>query len=144
MFTGWVANFFVIKDLEDTAQDLPRIGRDHRARGREIWSWNLLLGIRSEGGGSPPVPTAPSCPLSHSLGGAPARGSGGETRPSVALPSSAALPAPASVLDQVLGQQGARLKRLLLTRWRQTTNMSAHLKKKSFWILKNAVRRTNR
>lgn len=83
-----------------------------------------MPGIRSEGGGSPLVPMAPSHPLSHSLGGAPARGPGGETRP-----SGPALPAPASALDEVLGQQGARPKRLLPTWCRQMTNLSARFKK---------------
>lgn len=40
---GWVADFFVIKDLQDTARDLSRIGRDQRGRGRETWFGNLLL-----------------------------------------------------------------------------------------------------
>ena len=129
MFTGWVANFFVIKDLEDTARDLQGLV-EITGRGAERFGLGISC-LVSEAKVEVPslVPTAPSRPLSHSLGGAPARGPGGETRP-----SGPALPEPAPALDKVLGQQGARPKRLLPTWCRQMTNMSAHLKKDQFGL----------
>lgn len=66
-------NFFVIKDLQDTAPDLGRIGRDQSGWRGGIWSWKPLLEIRSwglpspgNGGSSPLVPGALLCPLPRS------------------------------------------------------------------------------